>query len=80
MSTKKLDWVADIVEGLPALLNVKEAAAILRNTPRSVHRMIASAKLHGVKYAEGGSSRTLIPRAELERYLRSLDVGAVRAA
>lgn len=52
---------------LPALCTATESASALRTSTRTIKRMVASGRLRAAKLALGGSSRLLIPRAELER-------------
>ena len=65
-------WVRDTVAGLPATVTTDEACEALRMSRRNLYRIVAAGKLHARKTAEAGSSRLLIPRAEIERYLRNL--------
>jgi len=66
------DWIADAVSGLAPLVTISEAGAVLRTSVRNMRRIVSAGRLASLKQCEGGSSRVLIPRAELERYLRSL--------
>lgn len=68
------DWIADAVASLHPLATLFEAAATLRMCTRSVRRMVATGRLKAIRSRESGSSRVLIPRVEIERYLRSLEV------
>ena len=70
------DWVAEAVASLPPLVTTGEAIATLRTSKRNLYRLVAAGRLHAVRQAERGSSRLLIPRASIEKYLRSLDVRA----
>jgi excisionase family DNA binding protein len=70
------DWVADVVAKLHPLCTAGEAANALRTSTRNLRRMIADGRLGAVRAVESGSSRVLVPRAEIERYLRSLFVEA----
>jgi excisionase family DNA binding protein len=54
---------------LPALCTLKEAASALRMSTRTVQRYIACGRLRAARL-DSGSSRLLIPRAELERLIR----------
>jgi excisionase family DNA binding protein len=71
-----LDWIADVVAPLPALATAQEASAALRTSPRNLRRHIAAGRLQAIRAEEAGSSRVLIPRAEIERFLRAC-AGAV---
>lgn len=53
---------------LPPLCTVGEAASTFRCSPRTVKTWIAKGLLHSMRALEGpGTSRVLIPRAEIER-------------
>jgi excisionase family DNA binding protein len=60
--------------GAPNLLTAKEAAAVLRVTPRTLARTIARGDLRPVRHRAVRGARVYIERAELERYLRSREV------
>jgi excisionase family DNA binding protein len=66
------DWVEDAIGQLKPLATLKEVAGVLRTSERNVHRMVADGRLHAVRSRAGGSSRVLIARTEVARYLRSL--------
>jgi excisionase family DNA binding protein len=70
-------WIEDATRDLPALLLVGEAGAALRAHPRTIRRMIAAGRLQAVRSREGGSSRVLVPRDSIRRYLETLSVGAL---
>ncbi len=72
-ATRALDWIDEAIADLPPILTVKEACSVLRTCNRNLRRMISAGRLHAVRPVESGSSRLLIPRASVERYLRSLD-------
>ena len=55
-----------------ALLTVVEAADMLRCSQRQVRRLIATGRLRAARATERGSSRVLIERAAVERYVRAL--------
>jgi len=63
--------LAEIAAILPLLATIVEVADLLRVNPRTLKRYIASGRIRSVR-ADAGSSRVLIPRAEVERYLRGL--------
>lgn len=71
-----LDWIADTVSQLQPLTTTKEAAAALRTSPRNLRRMIVDGRINAVRAQDAGSSRVLIPRTEIGRYLRGLLVSA----
>ena len=66
------DWVDEAVAGLPALVTTAEAIKVLRTTQRNLYRWIAIGKITAVKHGCGGSSRVLIPKPALVKYLRGL--------
>jgi excisionase family DNA binding protein len=66
------DWISDTVASLKPLTTADEAANALRTSPRTIKRMIADGRLTAVRARESGSSRVLIPRAEISRYLLGL--------
>ena len=70
MSTST-DWVAETVSGLKPLATAAEASAALRTSPRNLRRHIAAGRLRAIRAEESGSSRVLIPRCEIERFLRA---------
>lgn len=70
------DWVEATLEGLPPLVKAKEAAVVLRTTPRTLYRWIALGRILTVKRPGGDASAVLIPKASLAKYLRSLEQGA----
>lgn len=69
-----VDWIADVVAQLNPLTSAAEASNALRTSPRNLRRLIAAGRLRAVRAHESGSSRVLVPRLEIERYLRSLEV------
>jgi excisionase family DNA binding protein len=69
------DWIADTVARLEPLTTIGEAAKSLRTSTSSIRRLMAVGRIHAVRQRESGSSRVLIPRLEIERYLRGLSVG-----
>lgn len=73
-AAQKTDWIADVVAQLSPLTSAAEASNALRTSPRNLRRMIADGRLRAVRSYESGSSRVLVPRLEIERYLRSLGV------
>jgi excisionase family DNA binding protein len=52
-----------------ARLTVVETAEILRCSPRQVRRLIAVGRLRAAKLGQGGSSRVLISRGDIDRLL-----------
>ena len=67
-----IEAINEIEAGLPALATASEAANALRTSPRNLRRLIVAGRLGAMRKRESGSSRVLIPRAEIGRYLRSL--------
>lgn len=66
------DWVDAAVAGLPPLITTEEAVEVLRTTRRNLYRWLATGKIASVKHGFGGSSRVLIPKPALVKYLRSI--------
>lgn len=54
------------------LLTIAETARMLRMSDRNLRRLIARGRIKAMRARQTGSSRVLIPREEIERYLRSL--------
>jgi hypothetical protein len=69
LSTLNPDWISETVAHLPALATASEASAVLRTSTRNLRRHIG--RIRAFRAEETGSSRVLIPRAELERFLRA---------
>jgi len=64
------DWIQDATRDLAAMSTVAEAAKYLRVCKRTLQREIAHGRLTTVRLSTGnGASRTLVPRAEIARYL-----------
>jgi excisionase family DNA binding protein len=49
---------------------VKEAADVLRCSPRHLRKLIAVGRLKVTRLTQGGSARIRIPKSEIERILR----------
>ncbi len=64
-------WIAETVATLPALVTVEELAEVLRVTERTVPRTLATGEISSIGGGPGGKRR-LVPKSELERYLRAL--------
>lgn len=64
------DWIADIIAGLAPLVTASEAATALRTSTRTLRRMVVDGRIGALRAKEAGSSRVLIPRCEIESYLR----------
>jgi len=71
LSTPHTDWISDVVADLPALATAAETSKALRTSPRNLRRHIAAGRLVAIRAEESGSSRVLVPRAEIERFLRA---------
>jgi excisionase family DNA binding protein len=65
------------LEDYPTLGTLEEACAVLRCSRQTGLRIIARGALRATKHAEGGSSRLLISKRELERYVRELEGGTL---
>jgi excisionase family DNA binding protein len=72
MHAVERDWVSETVATLAPLATAKEAAAFLRCNTRTLRRMIADGRIKSIRGRETGSSPVLVPRGEIERYLRGL--------
>jgi excisionase family DNA binding protein len=72
-AAQRADWITEAVASLPPLASASEASALLRCSPRQLRRLVAAGRLAGIRACETGSSRLLVPRASIERYLRGLD-------
>lgn len=68
-----IDWISETVADLPPLTTAAEAAKALRTSPRNLRRHVAAGRLKSLRAEESGSSRVLIPRSEIVRFLRSLE-------
>ena len=66
------DWVEEALADAPPLLTVPEAAKLLRMSVRSFYRLVSTGRLKAFRAADAGSSRHLVPRSEVGRYLRTL--------
>jgi len=73
-ASKVPDWIDDALAQVGPLLTAPEAGAVLRTSKQSVRRLVRAGRLQAVRLAETGSSKILIPRASIEKYLRSLEV------
>jgi excisionase family DNA binding protein len=70
------DWVDEVVSAIPPIATVKETLNALRVSRRTFYRLVAKGAIKTVRPTEGGTSPHLVPRAEIARYLRGLEVGA----
>ncbi|HYQ03544.1 MAG TPA: excisionase family DNA-binding protein [Polyangiaceae bacterium] len=71
-SAQVIDTIAEIENSLPLLATANEAAKALRTSGRNIRRLIVAGRITALRARESGSSRVLIPRAEIGRYMRSL--------
>ncbi|MES1186900.1 MAG: helix-turn-helix domain-containing protein [Myxococcales bacterium] len=73
-----IDWIAETVADLPPLATAAEAAKALRTSPRNLRRHVAAGRLKALRAEEAGSSRVLIPRAEIARLGEAVPFRATR--
>lgn len=66
------DWIAEAVAELKPLVTGAEAADALRVSRRTLARYVATGRLRALRADDAGSSRVLIPRSEVARFLRGL--------
>jgi excisionase family DNA binding protein len=66
-----IDWIAETIRELKPLATASEAANVLRMSTRHLRRMITSGRITAVRARESGASRVLVPRSEIERFLRA---------
>lgn len=66
------DWLEDALGGLPPMLTVDEAMAVLRCSRRQVYRLTSTGRVPALRARATGPSRLLIPRAGLRDYLAGL--------
>lgn len=72
MSPIVSDCITEIENSLPALATADEAAKALRMSGRNLRRLVVAGRITALRAKESSTSRVLIPRAEVGRYLRSL--------
>lgn len=65
-------WIDEAVRDMPALLTAAEAETALRLKRRKINQLVSDRRLTGVRHRESGSSRLLITRESVVRYLRSI--------
>jgi len=70
----RTDWADDALADFPGLLDADEACRALRIHRRKLNSLVADERLRAVRHAEGGSSRLLVTRESVARYLRSIAV------
>jgi excisionase family DNA binding protein len=63
------------LEAFPTLGTITEAQRVLRTSRNTIYRLIATGRLRTAKLADGGSSKTLIPKRSLERLISELEGG-----
>jgi excisionase family DNA binding protein len=69
-------WVTDVVASLPPLARLKQVAAAMGVCPRTISRLIARGRIAALRVGKRDPARVFIPRAEVARYLQSLESGA----
>lgn len=69
---KAPDWVDEALATAPPLLTVLEAAVLLRMSRRQFYRLLSVGRIKAFRSTESGSSRNLVPKTEIARYLRTL--------
>ena len=62
-------WAIDAVSGLPGLVTKEEAARFLKVSERTIATLCVSGKLKHVRRSPRGSSRVVIPRQFIAKYL-----------
>lgn len=60
------DMAAKLVEHLPPICTVAEAAKTLRCSPRNIRRWIATGRLQSFRIVQAQQARVLIPRPSIE--------------
>lgn len=63
------DYLRELVEGLPLMLTLQEAAGVLRVHPRTMQRIVADQEVVAMRGKLTGPSRVIIPRSEIVRWL-----------
>jgi excisionase family DNA binding protein len=72
MPTPTIDWISETCASLKPLATAAEAADTLRVSKRTLARYVATGRIKAIRGDDAGSSRVLIPRSEVERFLRGL--------
>lgn len=63
------DHLRELFAELPLTLNSDEAAKVLCMHKRTLRRMVASGELRAMRATSTGTSRVIIPRSELLRWM-----------
>jgi len=63
------DHLRDVEAALPPLATIAEARAALRYGDSTIRQLIRSGQLRAIRSTPTGSSRLLIPRSEIIRFL-----------
>lgn len=70
MSAEPLpEYLEDIARSLPLTLTIEHACEVLHLSRSSVSRLVNSGALHSVRSVASRSSRVIIPRSEIIRWL-----------
>jgi len=70
--TTPIDWVTDTIADLPPLATTGETSKALRISTRTLARYCERGLLRAVRVDDSGACHVLIPRLEIERFLRGL--------
>ncbi|NRA34569.1 MAG: helix-turn-helix domain-containing protein [Polyangiaceae bacterium] len=66
-------WIDEALRDVPPLSTTLEAMSLLRTSRRNLYRMVARGKIRALRPERSGSSRLLFAKAELARFLRTLE-------
>jgi hypothetical protein len=69
----KTDWIDEAVGGLPPLVTTEETLKLLRICRRTFYKLVSLGKIKTLKQSTAHSAKHMVPRAEIARYLRSLE-------
>lgn len=64
------DFLEDLARSLPPTLSIEEVAKVLKCSKRAVSSKLQRHELRGIRSVESGSSRVIIPRSEVLRWMR----------
>ncbi|HVW26229.1 MAG TPA: hypothetical protein VHC69_12725 [Polyangiaceae bacterium] len=65
-------WVAEAIRDLPPICKLPEVARVTRFSVRHLRRYIDAGQLRTLRATTGGSSRLLVARAEVGRFLAGM--------
>lgn len=68
------DWVVDVLRDVPPILRIGEVVALVRMSDRQLRRYVAEGRLHAMRSTDCGGARLLFARAEVGRFLESMQV------